>query len=146
MSTPSRTGNEVDYSPSGQVAYGVTVFAGALLIMGSIFQILEGIAAIANDTVFVRGFNYTFKLDVTAWGWIHLIVGLIALGTGIGIVMGQTWGWILGIFVAGVSTVANFAFLPYEPFWAMTIIAVDVLIKDEKVVALGTGVWVVRRL
>jgi hypothetical protein len=128
MSNHARTGTELDYSPSGQVAYGITVFAGALLIMISIFQILEGIAAIADDTVFVRGFNYTFKFDVTTWGWIHLIVGLIALATGIGIVMGQAWGWIMGIFVAGLSTVANFAFLPYYPFWAMTIIAIDVLI------------------
>lgn len=125
--TSSGTGYDVG-SPKNDFAYGVTILAGTLLTMVAVFQILQGIAAIANDTVFVRGLSYTYKFDVTAWGWIHLAVGLVGLGTGIGIVMRQPWGWIMGILVAGISTVSNFMFLPYYPFWSIVVIGIDVLI------------------
>lgn len=110
------------------LAYGVTTFAGVLLAMVSIFQILEGIAAIANDTVYVRGLSYTYELDVSTWGWIHVVLGLVGLGTGIGILMGQTWARILGILIAGLSTLSNFMFMPYYPFWSLAIIALDVFV------------------
>jgi hypothetical protein len=76
----------------------------------------------------VRGLSYTFEFDVTAWGWIHLLLGLVGLGTGIGILVGQTWARILGVFIAGVSTVSNFMFMPYYPFWSLAVIALDVLV------------------
>src|ERR1700742_2858137 len=100
-------------SPKGFFAFGVTTFAGTVLTVVSIFQILQGIAAIANDQVFVRGLSYTYELDVTSWGWIHLILGLVGLGTGVGILAGQVWARILGIFIAAVSTLSSFMFMPY---------------------------------
>ena len=122
--TPSRHSGD---GPSA-VAFGVTTFAGALLTVVSVFQILEGITAIANDTIFVRGLNYTWQFNIQTWGWIHLIIGLIALATGIGIIMGQTWGYLVGIVIAGLSALSNFMFMPYYPFWSLAIIALDVLI------------------
>ncbi len=115
-------------SPANPLASGVTFFAGVLLAVVSAFQILEGIAAIANDTVFVRGLDYTWKFDVTAWGWIHLVIGLVGLATGIGILMGQTWGLIIGVGIAGLSALSNFMFMPYYPFWSLAVIALDVVV------------------
>jgi len=123
------TGDRYDVSSTkGVLAFGITTFAGVLLTMVSVFQILQGIAAIANDSVYVRGLSYTYELDVTAWGWIHLILGLIGLGVGIGILMGQTWGRILGIGIAGLSAFSNFMFMPYYPFWSLAVIALDVVV------------------
>ena len=113
---------------SSAVAYGVTTFAGVLLTVVSVFQILEGITAIANDTIFVRGLNYTWQFSIQTWGWIHLIIGLIALATGIGIIMGQTWAYLVGIGIAGLSMLSNFMFMPYYPFWSLAVIALDVLV------------------
>jgi len=109
-------------------AAGVSAFAGIVLATISVFEILEAIAALANDTVFVRGLNYTYEFDVTTWGWIHLLIGLVGLGTAAGILMGQAWGGILGILIASISMISNFLFLPYYPFWAITIIVIDVLV------------------
>ena len=117
-----------DGSDTSILASGVTTFAGVLLIVVSIFQILEGIAAIANDTVFVRGLNYTWGFDVTAWGWIHVVIGLLALGTGVGILLDQTWAFVVGISIAGVSALTNFMFMPYYPFWSLAVIGLDVLV------------------
>jgi hypothetical protein len=125
--TPS--GDRLDVgSPTGSLVWGVTVFAGVLLTVTAVFQIVEGIAAIANDTVFVRGLDYTWQFDVTAWGWIHLVIGLVALATGVGILMGQTWGLLIGIFIAGLSALSNFMFMPYYPFWSLAVIGLDVLV------------------
>jgi len=117
-----------DTSGTGLLAYGVVTFAGVLLAMTSTFQLLEGIAAAANDTVYVRGLNYTYQFDVTAWGWIHIILGVIGIATGIGVLAGQTWARICGIAIAGLSMLANFAFMPYYPFWTIVIIVLDVFV------------------
>src|SRR4051795_1104978 len=125
--TSSEIGYRVD-SPKADLAYGISTFAGVILTMAAVFQGLQGIAAIANDTVFVRGLNYTYSFDVTTWGWIHVVLGLIGLATGIGIIMGQTWAWIMGIFVAGVSTLSHFMFMPSYPFWSLAVIGLDILV------------------
>ena len=62
------------------------------------------------------------------WGWIHLVLGLIAVATGIGLLVGQTWAELVGIVIASLSAINSFAFLPYYPFWAMAIIAFDVFV------------------
>jgi hypothetical protein len=128
MSTQQPTRYDDAPGSRGTVALGVTGFAGVMLCVVAVFAILEGIAAIANDEIFVLGVKYAYKLDVTGWGWIHLILGIIGLAVGIAILMGQTWGRISGIVIAGLSCLANFAFLPYYPIWSMVILAFNALV------------------
>ena len=115
-------------SSSGVFAYGVVTFAGFMLVMASVLGLIEGIAAAANDTVYVRGLNYTFKFDITAWGWFHIIVGAIGLATGIGLLVGQTWARLCGIAIAGLSILTNYDCMPYYTYWSIVIIAFDVLV------------------
>ena len=128
MSRTSTTGGNDPESTKAILAFGITRFAGVLLTIVSMFQILQGIAAIADDKVFVRTPNYSFEFDLTTWGWVHLILGLVGLGVGIGILRGQTWGRIMGVLIAGLSTLMNFMFLPYYPFWSLAVIALDVVV------------------
>jgi hypothetical protein len=128
MSSTAPGGRPETVAGGNAFASGVTLFAGVLLVVVAAFQVLEGIAAIANDTVFVRGFDYVWKFDVTAWGWIHLIVGLLGVATGVGILMGQAWAWVVGIAIAGISALTNFMFMPYYPFWSLAVIGIDILV------------------
>lgn len=114
-------------SPSLMVT-GTTAFAGMMLATLGVFQILEGISAIANDHIIVSGIDYVWDIDITAWGWFHLIVGIIGLATGVAILMGQTWGYLVGLVIAFVSAASSFAFIPLYPWWAIIIIAFDVLV------------------
>ena len=107
------------------VAQGVSVFAGVMLVTLAIFGVLQGIAAIAKDDIYVTGLNYTWKFDLTTWGWIQLVIGAVAIVTGVAILMEQAWGYYLGIVIAAISAIANFGFLPYYPFWSAVIIAFD---------------------
>jgi hypothetical protein len=109
-------------------AASVSTFAGVMLAIGAGFQILEGISAVADDKVFVRGVDYVYAFDITTWGWIHLVFGVIGLLTAIGIVTRQGWAWLVGILIAALSMISNFAYLPYFPIWGLTVIAIDVVI------------------
>lgn len=109
-------------------AFGVVTFAGVTLLTLAFFEILQAIAAIAEDQVFVAGVEYTYAFDLTQWGWIHLVLGLIGLAIGIGLVAGQTWARVAGIAVAVLVALANFAWLPYFPIWSLLIIAFSVAV------------------
>ncbi len=102
---------------------GGVVFAAAMMIVIGIFQAIEGLVAIFNDDWFVVTRNYTFDLDVTAYGWIHLILGILILLAGCALFAGKVWGGVLAIFLAILAAIANFFFIPYYPFWSITIIA-----------------------
>ncbi|GAB3066076.1 hypothetical protein GCM10027053_31750 [Intrasporangium mesophilum] len=116
---------------------GLTVFAASLLITVGIFQALQGLAAIINDQRFVVTGDYIYKFDTTTWGWIHLILGLAAIGLGIALIMGQTWAQIVALVVVILQAVAQFMWLPYYPVWAIVIIILDVAILWALVVQLG---------
>src|SRR5215207_9684669 len=107
-------------------ALGAIAFAAALLTLIGIFQAIAGLVAIFDDSFYVVTRNYTFDLDVTAWGWIHLLIGLLILGTGVGLFGRQTWAGVTAIMLAMLSALANFFFIPYYPIWSLLLIGLDI--------------------
>jgi hypothetical protein len=114
-----------DDQPSGWALGGV-VFAACVLTLIGAFQVGAGLAAIIDDEFFVIARNYTFDFDTTAWGWIHLLLGVLLIVTGYGLFGRAAWAAVAAIFLASLSAVANFFFIPYYPGWAILIIALDV--------------------
>ena len=115
-------------APPSAAARGLIVFAGVLMIMAGGFQTLAGLVALFQDEFYVATRNYLLQFDATSWGWIHLLLGLMVLFAGFAVLSGQTWGRVVGITLAVLSALSNFAFIPYYPFWALAIIALDVFI------------------
>jgi hypothetical protein len=113
--------------PSGW-AVGLASFAGFMLVLVGAFQFFEGLAAIIKDQFYVVGPNYVYDLDVTAYGWIHLIWGSIVAAAGFGVLAGKLWARLVGIVVASLSAIAQFFYIPYYPLWAVLIIALDVAV------------------
>jgi len=111
--------------PSGWVIGGVT-FASTIMILVGIFQAFEGLAAIINDDFFVLTQNYAFDLDTSAWGWIHLILGIVVVLAGFSLWQRKVWAATVAIFLAMLSAIANFFFVPYYPFWSILMIALAV--------------------
>ena len=109
-------------------ASGAATFASVTLMLIGTFQVINGLTALFNDEFFITGERYTFKLDITVWGWVHLIVGVVALVAGFGLFTGAMWARVLAIMVAGLSAIVNFAFIPAFPLWALTIIVIDILV------------------
>jgi hypothetical protein len=110
-------------------AAGVSTFAATLMIVVGIFEFFEGLVAVVNGTDFlVRTPTYIFTFNATAWGWIHMVVGLGAAVAGGFIFTGNVFARSVGIAIAGVSAIANFLWLPHYPIWAIVLIALDVLV------------------
>jgi hypothetical protein len=109
-------------------AHGIAVFAGVIMIVGGAFQAVEGLAGIVNDQWLVALPNYLYAFDLTLWGWLHLLVGLGLLAIGVFLLRGATWARFAGMIVAAVSAILNFVWLPYSPWWSLTVIAIDVLV------------------
>ena len=107
---------------------GLTALAGILLVMAGVFGFLQGIAAVAKGAFFVSTPHNTYSLSVGAWGWIHLIIGIVAVVTGVALLAGRTWARIVGIILAFLSAISNFMFIPYYPLWAISIIVLDVAV------------------
>jgi len=109
-------------------AVGFILFAGIMMVMSGFFQAFSGLVALFQNDFYVATRNYLFQFDATSWGWIHLLVGLIVALAGFAVMAGRTWGRVVGITLAVLSALANFAFIPYYPFWALTVIALDIFV------------------
>jgi hypothetical protein len=107
---------------------GLAVFAGAMMILGGIFEMVAGLVALFENKVYVAGARYLFAFDLTTWGWIHLLLGALVAAAGFGVITGQLWSRVVGITLAALSALANFLFLPYYPIWSLLVIALDVFI------------------
>ena len=124
---PEYTAGRVRQEPSGW-AVGFTGFAGAMMIMVGFFHATAGLAALFNQAIYAVTPNYIFTLNVTTWGWLHLILGIVVLLAGFVVFTGAVWARSIGVVMAIISAIANFAFLPYYPLWASLIIGVDVAV------------------
>ena len=109
-------------------AIGWTMFAAFVMIMIGFFQAIEGLAAVIKDQYFVVGPEYLYKVDVTTWGWIHLILGLVIFFAGFGLFTGAVWARTFGVIIAAGSAIANFAWLPYQPVWSILIITLNIAV------------------
>jgi len=107
---------------------GWAAFAGFMLIMIGVFHAIAGLVEIIDDDFIAVGANYVFKFNTQTWGWIHLLGGIIVLFAGFGVFNGAVWARTVGVIVALVSAGANFAWLPYNPFWSIIMIVVDILV------------------
>lgn len=119
----------------GVARIGFSILAATLMIMGGLWSFFTGLEAIIKHQFFIVTPNYAFKINITTWGWIHLVLGILVFAAGCCLLTGRAWARIVGLALAVLSGLANFLFIPYYPFWAIVIIALDVAI----IWALATG-------
>jgi len=114
-------------SASGWV--GWVVFAAIMAITMGIYQAIAGLVALFNDEYYLVGpSGLVVSVDYTVWGWVHLLLGLAALGAGIGLLQRRGWGRIVVICLAGLSALVNLGFLAAYPLWSTLIIAFDIIV------------------
>lgn len=114
-----------DRSPT---AYGGVVFAAMLMILAGTFQAAQGLVALVNDDFYVTGEEYIFRFDLTTWGWVHLVLGVVVGLAGAALLRGAVWARTVAVILAGLSILANFLWIPYYPVWSLTVIAFDVFV------------------
>ncbi|MFE5753578.1 hypothetical protein ACFQ7I_07705 [Streptomyces massasporeus] len=113
---------------SGDWAAGGLILGGVLMVVYGLFAVLQGIAAIAGDEVYTSFGQYSFEFDLTAWGWIHVIVGVLVVVAGLGLFTGADWARVASAVVVGLALIANFLWLPYQPFWSIIMIVTGLFV------------------
>ena len=106
--------------------HGLIVFASVLLVVVGCFNLIYGIAAVANAHVFTANAHYVFG-GLNSWGWVTLIIGVLQLLAAAGVVAGNQLARWFGVAVLGLSAIDQMFFIPAYPFWSLMIIAVDVV-------------------
>ena len=125
---PEHSTRASSYSePSGWV--GWIVFAAFMMVMLGCFHAIQGLVALFDDQKFlVSDSGLVVSVDYTAWGWVHLIGGIIVALAGIALFAGRMWARIVGVLAALASAIVNIAFLSAYPIWSAIMIALDILI------------------
>jgi hypothetical protein len=106
--------------------YGLVLFAGVLLLVSGFWNLIYGIAAIAQSHVFVANAHYVFG-NLRAWGWVTLIFAILLLVAGAGIMVGNQLARWFGVVVLALNLIEQMFSIPSYPFWSLTIIALDVV-------------------
>lgn len=109
-------------------AAGWTMFAGIMMMLIGFFHGLAGLSGIIQDDFYAVLPNYVLKFDVTTWGWIHLIGGIVIVLAGFGVFSGAVWARTVGVILAAVSALVSFAWIPLYPIWSIVLIAIDVTV------------------
>jgi hypothetical protein len=108
---------------------GWIAFAGLMMVMLGTFHVLQGLVALFNDKYFVVSrHGLLVSADYTAWGWVHVVAGVVVVVAGVCVLAGQIWARVVGTLLALVSAVLNIAFLSAAPLWSLTMIALDVVV------------------
>ena len=106
---------------------GWITFAGVMLIVVAILNIIDGIAAIGNSSFFIGDAKYVFS-DLNTWGWIILCIGVIQGLAALGIFVGNQLARWVGVLFASLNAIAQLLFIPSYPFFALAVFALDILV------------------
>jgi hypothetical protein len=105
---------------------GLVIFAAVLLAVIGFFNLLDGIAAIANSHIFIGNAHYVVG-DLRAWGWVMTVFGAVQLVAAVGVWAGSQLARWFAVAVVGLNAIGQMFFIPAYPFWSLLIIAVDIV-------------------
>lgn len=107
---------------------GWIAFAAIFMVLAGFFQAIFGLTALFNSTVIVSAPSSVWLVDLTTWGWAHLLLGVILAVAGLSLIKGSMWARVVAVIVVGISAIANFLSIPIYPLWSLIIITVDIFV------------------
>lgn len=107
---------------------GWVVFAGVMMIIAGILWAIIGLVAVFNSDWVVFGKEAALFVDISGWGWLHVILGLLMVLAGFLVIQGNLFGRTMAVILAIISIVVNFVWMPVYPIWSIVIITIDVFV------------------
>jgi hypothetical protein len=127
--TSSHTPAAADSRDVSTAWTGWVIFGGVMLIMMGAFQIIQGLVALFDDGFYlVRANGLVVNVNYNTWGWVHTIIGAVALLAGVGLMAGNMAARVVGVAAAFLSALVNLAFLSAYPVWSAIVITLDVIV------------------
>ena len=108
---------------------GWAFFAAAIIFINGMFSFTQGLVLLLGPDTYaslVSGDLLIF--NVTGWAWWNLIIGVLLLAAGSALFSGATWARVIAVIFAVLSAVSQLLLIPVQPFWALIVIAIDVLV------------------
>lgn len=106
---------------------GWVMFAGIMLLIAGVLNVIYGIAAVDDSKFFVHETQYILS-GLNTWGWVTIILGALQILAAFSIWSGGGFGRWFGIFAASLSAIAALMYMPAYPFWSLAVFAIDILI------------------
>ena len=114
--------------PAGGEYSGWIAFAGVMMFLLGSLNAIWGLGAILNDDVVVVGGQGALILDITTWGWVHLILGSLIALVGVGLITGNPAARVAGVFLVALNAIGQIVWFPAAPLWAFLMIVLDTII------------------
>jgi hypothetical protein len=121
----------VDLGPSARAEglAGWVHFGAVMMIVVGAFGVIEGLIALFNPTTYVTVDGAVLTVDLTAWGWAHLVLGALLVVTGVSLMRtAPAWARGLGVVLVVLSILVQLAWLPASPIWSILMIVLDLLV------------------
>ena len=125
---PRDTSSGHPSSDVGSAWTGWTAFAATMMVLLGTFHAIQGLVALFNSDYYINSNRLVIHVDYTAWGWVHLLAGIVVAVAGVCLFLGQLWARVVGVILAMISAVINVGFLTAVPIWSLMMIALDVTI------------------
>jgi hypothetical protein len=107
---------------------GWVYLAAFVLLLSGIFQLIAGLVALLNGGVYAISDGTVMIFNLTTWGWIHLILGIVVVCTGTALFSGKTWARVVAVILAIINLVTFFLFIGVHPLWSIIVMVLDLLV------------------
>jgi hypothetical protein len=109
---------------------GWVTFAGVMLFMVGVLNIIYGIAAIGDSSFFIQDQKYILS-NLSTWGWLTLVLGLLQIGAAFSLWSGNLYGRIVAIIATSLGAIGALMALPAYPFWSLAIFALNIIVLHQ---------------
>ena len=117
---------------------GWVTFAGVMLFIGGVLNVIYGIAAIGDSKFFIQDQKYILS-NLNTWGWVTLLLGALMLFGAFSLWAGGLYGRFVAILAASLSAMASLLSIPAYPFWSLAIFAIDIIVIYQVAMYGGAG-------
>ena len=136
MTPPRSNGASAPAPPAAWT--GWVRFGGVVMTIIGGFAVIEGFFALFSPTYVTLIGESVLLFDLTAWGWIHILLGALVLATGLALLgSAPSWARGTGIVLLALNTIVQLAFMPAYPFWSIVMIVLDIVVIYALMVTWG---------
>jgi hypothetical protein len=105
-------------------------FAGLMIIIIGGLDFFEGLIAVIRGQYYAITPSQIVVVDLTTWGWVMMIWGVILVLAGFGILSGASWARWFSIVVLSLNVIAQLGFVgsAQYPLWALTVLTLTIVV------------------
>jgi hypothetical protein len=104
------------------------VFAALFMVINGVLGVIQGLVSLFRDDFFIVTDDHIATFNVSAWGWIHIVIGAILIAVGLAVFKGALWARVGAVVIVSLNLIAQFTWASVFPVWAVIVIAIDALV------------------